>query len=231
MCVPVRSRTLASSFKKNQTTSVHTRPCFPHVATLGTQITEEFRTLCQADLSGSKKAKQQKQNQVQFSLEQAKDAFMYCDHPTHMEIVKCLFRRVQDNARLVDFDFEGNVLEQLLGNSLEEVAAQQRGFEVRFQVGSPAHDVAVRAPSAAERCADPFSRCASLSPLQTDTMMLIFFCIGIYGLRSEVLFLMPIAAFASMVGGYDSFVANGRLDTEYMAVSTSMPHGVTHSLP
>ena len=131
---------------KNQTTSVHTRPCFPHVATLGTQITEEFRTLCQSDLSGSKKAKQQKQNQVQFSLEQAKDAFMCCDHATHMEIVKCLFRRVQNNAGLVDFDFNGNVLEQQLGNSLEEVAAQHRGFEVRFQVESPAHDVALRAP-------------------------------------------------------------------------------------
>jgi hypothetical protein len=63
-------------------------------------------------------------------------------------------------------------------------------------------------------------------------MMLIHFCIGLYGLRSEVMTLMPIAAFASMEKGYDSFMASGRLDTAYMAVSASMlPDGVARALP
>ena len=64
-------------------------------------------------------------------------------------------------------------------------------------------------------------------------MMLIHFCVGLYGLRSEVLTLMPIAAFTSMSKGYESFLEGGRLDTEYMAVSgaSTLPHGVAHALP
>jgi hypothetical protein len=107
--------------------------------TLGHQVSEEFRSMLQSDLSGTKKAKKQKQQQVRFSLDQAKTAKSYCDHATHIKIVECLFGRIQDNAQRVKFDLKGNVLEQQLGSSLETVAAEHRGFEIRFQVGGPAH--------------------------------------------------------------------------------------------
>ena len=102
--------------------------------------------MLQADLSGTKKAKKQKQQRVRFSLEEAKAAKCYCDHATHIKIVECLFARIQDNADRVGFDLNGNVLEQNLGKTLETVGAEHRGFEIRFQVGSPAHDVTLPAP-------------------------------------------------------------------------------------